>query len=96
MQRPVQAVPIQNVWGPQVGLIYNKTVSLVPISTPKYSFGNETGPRRRFTSLQQLETVQFITFRVFISRRIPDQFQKALNEIYAERTSSVLKSSPDE
>ena len=35
---------------------------------------------------KKLETLQFITFRVFISRKIPDQFQKALNEIYALST----------
>ena len=98
MQRPLQAADIQNVWGPQVRSIYGKTVPLVPIGTPKYSYGNKNGPQKAVTSLPQLETVQLKTFRVFISRRIPNQFQKALNEIYAqtERTSSVLKSSLDE
>ena len=34
--------------GPQVGSIYSETISLVPIGTPKYSYGNKNGSKEAF------------------------------------------------
>ena len=43
VQRPLQAIHIQNVWRHQVGSIICKSVFWVLISTSKYSYGNENG-----------------------------------------------------
>ena len=47
---------------------------------PRHSMRTRTPER---SSEVQPAAAQPVTFRVFISRRIPNQFQKAQNEIYA-------------
>ena len=87
---------MQNVWGAQVGSIYDKTLPLVPIGTPKSSYGNKNESWEAFYQLAPAWDSAAHNFSSFHFEEDPRLVLESPEwDLRTERTSSVLKSNPE-
>ena len=76
--------------------IWKKIVPLVPIGTPKYSFGNKNGSWKAFDQLGTAWDCAAHNFSSFHFQEDPRPVPESPEwDLRTERTSSVLKSNPE-